>query len=176
MQLMLSYGQVLELKTHNILVNVGEKCNKVYYVLEGGFIMKYFDHNTSVERTINFHLPNFQPFMTIVESYFHNKVSNYQIKAFQASKLIELDKKDINRVISENEDLYKFYVDMIVNVLISENEFKSRLISLDTKSLYQYLNNSWPQIIKNVPSKYIAEFMGISSEWLSKLKSKMKHA
>ncbi len=38
------------------------------------------------------------------------------------------------------------------------------------KDIYQYLIDKCNPVIKHVPAKYIAEFIGITAEWYSKLK------
>jgi len=65
-----------------------------------------------------------------------------------------------------------FYIQRLINALLIEDEFKTQIISKSSEKLYQYLISEYPQIILNFPSKHIAEFMGITQEWLSKLKKK----
>ena len=38
------------------------------------------------------------------------------------------------------------------------------------KDIYEYLIDKCNPVIKHVPAKYIAEFIGITAEWYSKLK------
>jgi hypothetical protein len=59
---------------------------------------------------------------------------------------------------------------LIYETLAVENNLKNKVISESSENLYKYLIASCPQVIKVVSSKYIAEFMGITPEWLSKLK------
>jgi hypothetical protein len=44
------------------------------------------------------------------------------------------------------------------------------LIGSSKKDIYEYLIEKCNPVIKNVPAKYIAEFMGITAEWYSKMK------
>jgi hypothetical protein len=47
------------------------------------------------------------------------------------------------------------------------------LNAYSNEEIYNYLIDECNSVIKNVPSKYIAEFIGISAEWLSKTKKKI---
>ncbi len=47
------------------------------------------------------------------------------------------------------------------------------LHSYSNEKIYNYLIEECNSVIKNVPSKYIAEFIVISAEWLSKTKKKI---
>jgi hypothetical protein len=62
------------------------------------------------------------------------------------------------------------YLQMTTEVLKNESELKVVLISSSKKDIYEYLLDKCSPVIKNVPAKYIAEFMGITAEWYSKMK------
>ena len=170
--LLQKHGTPKSLKTGEALVQVNEQCSSVYFVLTGGFLRRFYNEHAEIFRTISFHLPNHRPFLTVNESYFTNQPSNYEIKAFQSSTLLEFKRTLIEEVNQEYPLLQEFYRKQIINSLLYESDFKSRLITYSSKDFYNYLCDSFPEIIRNVPSKYIAEVMRISPEWLSKLKSK----
>lgn len=108
--------------------------------------------------------------MTVNESYFARKPSLYEIKAFQSSEVLLFSRELINSMSQQHDFLREFHQAKILEALLFENEFKSRLISYNSKEFYNYLCEEFPEIIKHVPSKYIAEVMRISPEWLSKLR------
>ena len=56
--------------------------------------------------------------------------------------------------------------------MIAENDFRVKLITLSPEEMYNHITEKYPAVTMNVPSKYIAEFIGISAEWLSKIKRK----
>ena len=170
MELLLQYGVRREFKSHEALVRVGEQCKHVYFVLKGGFLRRFYNHSSSVFRTISFHLPTHRPFFTVNESYFAGKVSLYEIKTFQSSEVLAFRRELISQMNQSHKFLRQFHQEKILEALLFENEFKSRLISYNSGEFYDYLCNEFPEIIKHVPSKYIAEVMRISPEWLSKLR------
>ena len=171
-ELLFQFGIKKVYKTHEVLTRVGEQCNSIYYVIKGGFLRKFYNDQSEILRTISFHLPTHRPFVTVNESYFAQKPSNYEIKAFRSSEVLIFQKDLILQMNQKHSFLQEFYSTQIIEALIYENEFKSRLLTYSSKEFYNYLGEEYPEIIKNVPSKYIAEIMRISPEWLSKLKSK----
>jgi hypothetical protein len=46
------------------------------------------------------------------------------------------------------------------------------LITMDSKARYNILMQTQPEIIKRLPNKIVADYLGISQETLSRLKSK----
>jgi len=84
-----------------------------------------------------------------------------------------LSKETIDFHIHLDNNVHTFYQNLIINMLLIESDLKSKLICFDAEDLYKYLINAYPELIINVPSKYIAEFMSISPQWLSKIKRRI---
>lgn len=165
-------GELRSVRNLQSLVEIGECCNEIFLVLEGAFVCQYFEEELAIERTIDFHTDTFHSFMTVVVSFFYNTKSMYRIKAVRPSKVLVLKKHVVNELLVNNPMLNQFCMSGITSALISEITMKSKLITLPADKLYAYLITNHPQIIQQIPSKYIAEFIGITQEWLSKLKRK----
>ncbi|WP_452218340.1 Crp/Fnr family transcriptional regulator [Lacinutrix undariae] len=163
-------GKQIEIKKNENILNVGEHSKYIYIVIKGGFISQYFDDNKSKFRTTSFHIDNYHPFMTQPESYFSKKPSDTQIKAFKKSQVIEFHRNTIEKLSLKHKSFDKFCNTHIIEALIFINQIKSKLIGLPKDKLYDYLLEEHGPITKNVPSKYIAEFMGVTPQWLSKIK------
>ena len=169
----LSKGKILKVKNQSLLITPGTICDKGYFVLKGGFVVRYIDKELEIEKTINFYLENFHPFMSCVDSYFSETKTQCELRAIANSEIIEFNKKDIDAEMFEDIAFFQFFHSMVTRALQEENDFKLKIISYSSERLYSYLITHCPEVIRQVPSKFIAEFMGISSEWLSKLKHRM---
>jgi hypothetical protein len=169
----ISKAKLLNVKSQSLLIKSNTICDKAYFVLKGGFVCRYIDEELEIEKTINFYLEDFHPFMSCVDSYFLETKTQCELRAIAHSEVIEFNKKDIDTITSQDIDLFKFYHSLVTRALQEENDFKLKIISYSSERLYSYLITHCPKIIQQVPSKFIAEFMGISSEWLSKLKHRI---
>ena len=163
-------GKQIEIKKNENLLNIGEYSKCIYIVTKGGFVSQIFDDNKSSFRTTGFHLDNYHSFMTQPESYFSKEPSDRQIKAFKNSEVIGFHRDTVEKLCSEHKAFDKFCNTHIIEALIFINQIKSKLIGLQKNELYNYLIEKHNPITKNVPSKYIAEFMGVTPQWLSKIK------
>jgi hypothetical protein len=169
----ISKGKLLNVKSQTLLIKPNTICDKAYFVLKGGFVCRYIDEELEIEKTINFYLEDFHPYMSCVDSYFSSTKTQCELRAVVNSDVIEFNKKDIDSIISHDIELFKFFHFMVTQALQEENDFKLKIISYSSERLYSYLITHCPKVIQQVPSKFIAEFMGISSEWLSKLKHRI---
>ncbi len=168
----INMGQFKSIKSQTKLIDTGKECRMIYFILKGAFVCRHLNEETGDKRTIGFHMDDFQPFMTCVDSYFTNTRTACDLLAIGDGEVLEFRKNDLEELAGTHQVLSAFYYARIINALVSEHDFKTKLIQYSSDSLYRYMICHHPQIIQKIPSKYIAEFMGISPEWLSKLKHK----
>jgi hypothetical protein len=166
-------GKLYNVKNQTIIVKPNTVCDKAFFVLQGGFVCRYIDEELEIEKTINFYLEDFHPFMSCVDSYFSETKTKCELRAIANSEIIEFNKKDVDDFINQDIQLFHAYHLVVTRALQEENDFKLKIISYSSERLYSYLITHCPKVIQQVPSKFIAEFMGISSEWLSKLKHRI---
>lgn len=168
----LGHASLLEVKNQTRLIRPGEVCDKAYFVLDGAFVCRYIDPMLEIEKTINFYLDELHPFMSCVDSFFSGAKTSCELRAVSAATVLVFQKKDIEKYIREDIQLFDFYHSLVTTALQEENDFKLKIIAFTSDQLYQYILDNYPMIIHRIPSRFIAEFMGISQEWLSKLKRK----
>jgi len=166
-------GQLVKVKNQTKLVRHNQVCTKVYLVVKGGFVCRFIDEKLEIEKTINFFFPEFHPFMTCVDSFFSGTKTECEIRAISDAEVIEFNKKDIETLMFQDLELLRIYHAQVTTALQEINDFEMKIIAYSSERLYNYLIQNHPIIIQQVPAKYIAEFMGISSEWLSKLKHRI---
>jgi len=166
-------GKLVKVKSQTKLVRHNQVCTKVYLVLKGGFVCRFIDEALEIEKTINFFFPEFHPFMTCVDSFFSETKTQCEIRCISNAEVIEFDKKDMETLIFRDLQLLQIYHAQVTTALQEINDFEMKIIAYSSERLYHYLITTHPIIIQQVPAKYIAEFMGISSEWLSKLKHRI---
>lgn len=173
METIIQKGKLYKVKSQTILVKPNTVCDKIFFVLKGGFVCRYIDPVLEIEKTINFYLEDFHPFMSCVDSYFSETKTQCELRAISNAEVVEFNKKDIDELIYQDIQFFHLYHAMVTRAFQEENDFKLKIISFSSERLYGFLMSHCPKVIQQVPAKYIAEFMGISSEWLSKLKHRI---
>lgn len=164
--------QVIPVKSNELLLRPGKICTHVYFVLKGGFVCRYINDELEVEKTINFYLDDFHPFMACVDSYFTQSPTQCELRAITDSVVLAMPKKWIDELIQNDPHLQSFYETLVITALVEENDLKLKIIAYPSERLYAYLQQHFLSVIQKVPSKYIAELMGITPEWLSKIRRK----
>ena len=167
---LLEVAKVVSVKNKSKLVEVGEISQHCYFIVEGGFVARSFYFDNQKKSTTNFFLSDYFPFMGCLDSFFTGTKTKTELIAIKNSTLLALHKSDLDKILAQNQDILLFYLQMISEVLRNESELKVVLINSSKKDIYEYLIEKCNPVIKHVPAKYIAEFMGITAEWFSKMK------
>lgn len=166
--------KVVAVKSNQLLVAQGQVNTHLYYVLNGGFACRYISDTDEVEKAINFYLNEFHPIMACLDSFFSGKKTLCELRAITNSTVLSIAKKDLDLLIEKDESLKTLFDALLIRALVEENELKLKIIAYKPETFYTYILKEMPVLVQKVPSKYIAELMGISAEWLSKLKAKQK--
>lgn len=169
----MSLGKLVKVKNQTKLVRHHQVCTKIYLVVKGGFVCRYIDEKLEIEKTINFFFPDFHPFMTCIDSFFSGTKTMCEIRCISNAEVIEFNKKDVDELVYNDLQLLRIYHAQVTTALQEINDFEMKIIAYSSERLYHYLMTHHPIVIQQVPAKFIAEFMGISSEWLSKLKHRI---
>ena len=165
-------GEHITVKPNQTLIDFNKVANRIYLVKKGGLVLLFVNPNTGAERAINFFIPNFHPIATIAESFAMGNPSKYRLVSFTHTELIEVKKSTLDEYLNSSSIAQDFQM-YGVKSLLDKNELRAMLISLSSEEMLQYLHHNLPQILQNVPSKYVADFLGITPQWLSKLKHKL---
>lgn len=162
--------KIIQTKSKETLIHPGEVCRNIYVVAHGGFVCRYIHEKSGEAKTINFYLKDLHPVMACIDSYFTQVPTNCELKAITDSVALAVPKSIIDTLTEQDAFFAKFYHQVVSTAITEENEVKTKLIAYSSKERYQFILKEMPSVIQTVPSKYIAEFCGISPEWLSKLK------
>lgn len=158
------------MKNNEILLAPGMVCENAYFVVQGGFVCRFIDAENATGKTINFYLPDIHPFMGCIDSFFTQTPTQCELRSISDSVVLHMKKKDLDTLLEMDAVLLDFYWKTVITALREENDLKLKIIAYSSEQLYRYFMETFPAVIQYVPSKYIAELMGISPEWLSKLK------
>ena len=164
---LISKLQFVEIPKKNFVLKEGEVCNKIHFVTKG--LLRCFYIRNNIE--INSLFMREGDVIISVESFFKQTESKEQIQAIEDCSLYYInydelqfafenfpDFNSIGRILTE-----KYY-------LLSEQRLYS-LRMQRANERYLFLLNHFPQILLRVPLKYIASYLGITEETLSRIRA-----
>jgi CRP-like cAMP-binding protein len=163
---MLHY-KVIPKKT--MLLKAGNICNFEAYVNKG-CIREYYIDGNGAELTLQFAVEDW--WVSDITSFEDQRVSNMYIEALEDCELLMLTRQSKEQLLAEVPKLERMFRLMIQRHL---STVQSRLFkSVTHTAMEKYLEfiKRYPSIPQRVPQHYIASYLGISPEFLSKLRTR----
>ncbi|MEM8764235.1 MAG: hypothetical protein AAGD88_10515 [Bacteroidota bacterium] len=98
--------------------------------------------------------------------------TEYNIIAMEPSTVIKLETDKIGSWRKNYQAFETFCQSEMLRWFFNYFEIRNNLSALSTVEFIDYLETHYPSISKRIPSHKLARFMGITPEWLSKLKNR----
>jgi CRP-like cAMP-binding protein len=166
------YAKIVSLQKNEYLLKAGEVCKQGYFINKGSLIKTYLNYNGR-EVVHGFYIDTDYAFLSEASSYFNKIPSDFQIKAIENCNLIEFSEKQLEHLAQKYKDFELFYNRITLRSYQNLYMFSAMRLSLSAEEFLLFLYQNHPIYISRIPDKYIAQFMGLSKEWYSKLKKKV---
>jgi CRP-like cAMP-binding protein len=150
-----------------LIVREGELSSKMYFIINGSARAYYYYQEK--EYTDWFVFENM--FMCSLLSFFGGLPSAQYIETIEASEMLVLTRDSLNRLCDKHHDMQKLNSLVLANGLISlqQNIIDQRFKTAQER--YSILLKTYPQVVQRVPLKYIASYLGVTQETLSRIRS-----
>jgi CRP-like cAMP-binding protein len=166
------FNSILQYKVipkKTMLLQAGNICNFEAYVIKG-CIREYYIDSHGAELTLQFAVEDW--WVSDLTSFEDQKASNTYIETLEDCELLMLSRQSKEQLLAEIPKLERMFRLMIQRHL---SVVQSRLFKTVTQSgIEKYLEfiKRYPSIPQRVPQHYIASYLGMSPEFLSKLRTK----
>ena len=153
---------------NSIIQNNSEVANYIFFV-DKGLIRHYYIHNNK-EYTTWFSQEN--EFISN-SSFFLRKPVSEIIETLEDSVLYGITYNDYEELCSKYHDFEHLVRLIITDLFLSLDEHFAQLIIMSATERYKLLIEKYPNFVKRIPLIYIASFLGIAPETLSRVRRKM---
>jgi CRP-like cAMP-binding protein len=165
-------GKEIVIKKNHYLLQQGEVCQHGYFLNKGSLI-QLFQHENGKEIVLGFYVDHVYAFLSSPHSYFTGTGSTFEIKALEDCSLLAFKKDDLEHMAQAFPEFSTFYHKITATALHNMYLFSAMRLSLSAEDFFIYLMNNNPAFLQRIPDKYIARFIGVSDEWLCKVKKKI---
>jgi len=157
------------LKKGEFLLRAGEVCNHVTFINKG--FVRVFNIVNESELTVNFAFDG--NYVTDYSSFVSRQPSVDFIVAMEDLEVMQLNHADMHAAFEKYPVWQKFGRLIAEYILIFATERSRGLLFLSPEERYLKLMKDRPKVIANVPLKYIASYLGITPEALSRIRKRM---
>lgn len=160
-------GQELELQKGDFLIREGD-FEKNLYLIESGAIRVYYLSEFE-EQTIRLGYDG--SIINSLSSFITGKPSEFYLEALRKTKLKILPKEELMVMVNEDKESLELYVNLLETLITQQIDREvDLLIPSPNDRLNRVLKRS-PNVFQHVPLKYIASYLRMTPETLSRIRN-----
>lgn len=132
---------------------------RIYYLKDGRDITEWFAYENQ--------------FCFSIMSYFNEVPSKLIIECIEDSDILFIPKERLEELANKNLEISRFYRQLLADSL-KYSQIRMESIQFETAlQRYEGLLKNNPEIVQRAPLKYIASYLGISFETLSRIRNQV---
>ena len=162
----LSLTQTRKIKKKQYVSQEGDINNSAKFVLSG--LLRLY----SIDKNGFEHIIQFAPsgwWIGDLMSYQKQKPGNLFIDAIEETELLEIPRNAMEQLFEEVPKFERFFRILSENALSAYQQRLSANLSLPAKDRFAYFVELYPSLLQQLPQKYIASYIGVTPEFLSKM-------
>lgn len=159
----------MKIKKRQFIVQPDFTARHRNYVLEGAF-RAYVIANEGQDHTINFAIDDW--WITDYNSYIYQKPATMFVVALEDSTILQLDFEKENALKKSNHKFETFFRIIAERGLAFQQRRIVSNLTQTAEERYKDFVDKYPQIIQRVPQYALASYLGMSTEFLSRIRNK----
>lgn len=159
-----------QLKRKKVYLRQGAVCKHVAFVLDGA-LKSYKIDGDGKEHILNFAVRDW--WIADLYSFFSQKPAILNIEAIDDAQVLLLSQKDQALLYEKIPKFERFFRIMVENALVASQQRLVDNMSLPAQERYLRFIKKYPSIPVLVPQHSIASYLGITPEFLSKIRSRL---
>ncbi len=146
---------------------IGHTCKTIYFVKKGCVRVYYFKEDIDITESFEFE----NSFVARAESLFTGKPSLKAIQAIEDTTLIAIDSNKLFQLFDSHPDLERLFRKIIEMAYVNTvNRIESLQFHTADQRYFNLLKDH-KDILKRIPLKYIASYLGITPVSLSRIRA-----
>lgn len=167
---MIPYFEPVLYPKNRIIEEEGKVPKYLYYIVSGYLrLFHYNEHGDEVTTHIN--CP--PGFFTSYFNFVNECKSPENVECITECELLRITKADLETLTRKNTVMKDFSIEVLQEAIVYNEKRSVELASLTAEQRYLKLIENQPGILHNVPITYIASFLGMKPESLSRIRRKL---
>jgi CRP-like cAMP-binding protein len=160
--------EICEFRKGEFSLEEGKTCRHIDFIYKGSF--RAFTNKDGLEITTGLYLEDIC--LTNMKSLSSATPSHLYLQAMEDSITARIYKDELIGLYDQSAELQTLGRSILEGMIIAENEWKEMYTMYDPEERYRFLLEKSPELLQRVSLQYIASFLGIRRETLSRIRSR----
>lgn len=160
---------VRKLKKKELMLREGEICDRVSFIHKG-YVRLYYNVD-GAENTIQFFFEN--SWYTDFDSFLVGTKTLENVQALAPLEVLELKKKDLYYLYDTFPVFERIGRMMAENAFLSVSRLNKMRANQRPEERYLTLLKQRPEVVEKIPQKYVASYLGVKPESLSRIRKRI---
>ena len=152
----------------HMLYSQGDICHHIYFMEKG--IARVFYHTENGKEITQWFFAE-DSFFTAIDSYYNHKPTMVNCELLEDSVVYSLRYSEMEAMLDENHDMAKLSFHVVYAIAKQLSQYIIGLKFQSAEDRYNALMKEYPQIFQRVKLGYIASFLGLTQETLSRIRA-----
>ncbi len=161
------WDKSITLQRNDFLQREGDVNTNIYYVVNGS--LRIFVVNDDEEQIIRFGYKD--NLVVSLDSFLLGTPSSFYIQAIKKTELRIITKSSFDTYLSRGENI-QTWIAILESLVVQQMEREIDLLCSSPRERYLRVLQRSPQLMQEIPMRYIANYLRMSPETLSRIKSR----
>jgi CRP-like cAMP-binding protein len=157
----------LKAEKNTTLQPIGHSCKTIYFLEKGMARIFYFKEHVDITESFSFE----NQLVVRYESLFTGKPSKKGIELLEDADIIAIDAAQLFKLFDKHPDIERSFRKITETALVEQINRIESLQFHTAEERYKSLLSESPDILKRVPLKHIASYLGITPVSLSRIRA-----
>jgi CRP-like cAMP-binding protein len=167
----MSKSTILDLKKDEYLSEAGKIPRRVGFVLDGIFQFCYY--NNKGEQITSYFIDH-NNFVADYQKFEDQVITSEYVQAVTDCKILAFTKRDWDEINNTIVGWDKMVTKMYKKCLTEAIERRSPLVAEDATTRYLSFIDKFPNLINRIPLSYVASYLGITQQSLSRIRKNIR--
>ncbi len=160
--------QIQSIPKNQDLQHIAQTCKTLYFLKTGLARIYYFHDGNDVTEGF------YEPFCLIAraESLFAGAPSKKAIQVLEDAEVWSISTQELSALYDDHRDIERLFTRLFERAYVQTIQRIENLQFQTAEERYRLLSQEQPEVLRRVPLKYIASYLGITQVSLSRIRAK----
>jgi len=170
-QLIISCVRERKVKKGQFLVHEGAVSRNTHFVVEGS-VRTYFSDMNGQEHIVQFAIEGW--WISDLNSFLMQMPASFNVQAIEDSMIQELSFENLEMLYEKIPKMERYFRVITQRAFIAFQQRVIQNISMSAEDRYIAFRQKYPKIELRIPQRLVASYLGVSAEFLSKIKKRLR--